>query len=116
MDMELVTVAVFPNAFNAHLMQGRLHADGVESYIKDEHTVQVNPLYSNALGGIKLQVKQTDIPVALALIHQSGYRTVFDTPQAIPKEQHILLRFIKFIAAAVVLLGWLYLIDFKDKM
>ncbi|MBS1774222.1 MAG: hypothetical protein JST82_15295 [Bacteroidetes bacterium] len=114
--MELITVAVFPNAFNAHLVQGRLHADGVGSYIKDEHTLQVNPLYSNALGGIKLQVKQTDVPVAIALIRQSGYRTVFDTPQTTAKQQHILLRFIKFVAAAVILLGWLYLIDFKDKM
>lgn len=114
--MRLVTIAVFVSAFTANVVLGRLQADGIECYIQDEHTVQVNPLYNNALGGIKLQVKDTDVPVAISLLRQSGYATVFDRPQDFKKTPHILIQFLKFVAAATILLGWLYLTDFKGKM
>lgn len=112
--MQLVTIAVFPTAFMAHVVEGRLQADGIECYIQDEHTLQVNPLLTNALGGIKLQVKEEDVPLAVSLLRQSGYRTVFDMPQVIQKkEPHIIIRFLKFLAAAALLLGWLYLTEYK---
>lgn len=115
--MQLVTVAVFPTAFSAHVVEGRLQADGIECYIQDEHTLQINPLYNNALGGIKLQVKEEDVSLAVALIRQTGYRTIFDTlPETTQKQQHIIVRFLKFIVAAVLLLGWLYIVDFKGKI
>jgi hypothetical protein len=114
--MRLVTIAIFVSAFTANVVLGRLQADGIECYIQDEHTVQVNPLYSNALGSIKLQVKETDVPVAVSLLRQSGYATVFDRVQQISKVPHILIQFLKFVAGAALLLGWLYLTDFKGKM
>lgn len=116
--MQLVTIAIFPTAFSAHVIQGRLQADGIECYVQDEHSVQMTPMFSNAIGGIKLQVKEEDVQIAVALLRQSGYRTVFDAPPVTPpKEQHILLRFIKFLAAAVILLAWLYFAyEYKGKI
>jgi hypothetical protein len=114
--MQLVTIAIFAAAFTANVVQGRLQADGIECYIQDEHTVQVNPLYNNALGGIKLQVKDTYVPVAVSLLRQSGYPTVFDRVRDAGKAPHVIIQFLKFIAAAALLLGWLYLTDFKGKM
>lgn len=112
MSTRLITIAVFAVAFHAQLLKGRLEADGIECYIQDEHTVQVNPVLSNALGGIKLQVKEEDVPLAVNLLRYSGYRTVFDTPQTEKKEAHILIRFAKFLAAAAIVLGWLYFVEF----
>lgn len=106
--MQLVTIAVFPTAFNAHVIQGRLQAEGIECYVQDEHSVQMTPMFSNAIGGIKLQVKDGDVQTAVALLRQSGYRTVFDVPVVPSNEQHILIRFIKFLVATVILLSWLY--------
>lgn len=115
--MRLITIAVFTTAFIAHVVEGRLQADGIECYVQDEHTLQVNPLLSNALGGIKLQVKEEDVPVAVTILQQSGYRTLFDAiPVTQKKEPHILVSFIKYLLAAGLLLGWLYLTDFKGKM
>lgn len=115
MSTRLITIAVFAVAFHAQLLKGRLEADGIECYIQDEHTVQVNPVLSNALGGIKLQVKEEDVPLAVNLLRYSGYRTVFDTPQTEKKEAHILIRFAKFLAAAAIVLGWLYFVEFVGK-
>ena len=114
--MRLVTIAIFVSAFTANVVLGRLQADGIECYIQDEHTVQVNPLYNNALGGIKLQVKETDVLNAVTLLRQSGYQTLFDRLPKGEKRTHILIQFLKFIVGAALLLGWLYLTDFKGKM
>jgi predicted nucleic-acid-binding Zn-ribbon protein len=39
--MELVTVRTFDNYFSASIILTRLQSDGVECYLKDEHTVTI---------------------------------------------------------------------------
>lgn len=58
--MELVTVKTFDNYFSASIILTRLESDGIECYLKDEHTVTIDPILSNAIGGIKLVVKKED--------------------------------------------------------
>lgn len=41
--------------------------------IKDELTAQVNNFYSNAIGGVKLQVRESDFENGLAILKKSGY-------------------------------------------
>ena len=57
--MNLVTVKTFDNYFTANITLTRLHAAGVECYLKDEYTVTIDPILSNAIGGIKLVVKKS---------------------------------------------------------
>lgn len=56
MDEKLVTVAVFGSPYEAGMAKSELEACGIPAFIADEFAIGVNPLYSNALGGIKLQV------------------------------------------------------------
>lgn len=58
--MELVTVRTFDDYFSAYILLTRLEHVGIECYLKDENTVTIDPLLSNAIGGIKLQVKNED--------------------------------------------------------
>jgi hypothetical protein len=58
--MELVTIQSFDNFFSANIQLTRLRAVGIECYLKDEYTVTIDPLLSNAIGGIKLVVRKTD--------------------------------------------------------
>ena len=58
--MKLVTIKTFDNYFLANITLTRLHADGVECYLKDEYTVTIDPILTNAIGGIKLVVKARD--------------------------------------------------------
>lgn len=67
------------------ILRGRLEADGIECRVLDELTVQVNPFYSNAIGGIKLQVKESDIQKAIEILKEGGY--IKDEDLQAPKSQ-----------------------------
>lgn len=56
MDEKLVTIAVFGVPYEAEMAKGDLEACGIPAFVMDQFTIGANPLYSNALGGIKLQV------------------------------------------------------------
>jgi DNA-directed RNA polymerase subunit M/transcription elongation factor TFIIS len=56
--MDFVTIRTFQNYFSAHILLTRLRSLGVECYLKDEFTVTIDPILSNAVGGIKLIVKK----------------------------------------------------------
>ena len=57
---KLVTVATFSRAEEAHVSKGKLQSEGIWSFVADEHIVTTNWLYSIAVGGVKLQVKESD--------------------------------------------------------
>lgn len=56
--MDLVTVKTFDSYFVAHIILGRLQSEGIECYLKDEATVTMDPILTNAIGGIKLVVRK----------------------------------------------------------
>jgi hypothetical protein len=49
-------------------MLQRLEEEGIKAYLKDEHTVTIDPILSNAIGGIKLMVFREQAERALELI------------------------------------------------
>ena len=51
-------------------MLQRLEAEGIRAYLQDEHTVTIDPILSNAIGGIKLMVFEEQLPRAQELLHQ----------------------------------------------
>jgi hypothetical protein len=52
----LTTIASFREAYAAHIARARLEAEGIPAFVIDEHLVGVQPLYADALGGVKLRV------------------------------------------------------------
>lgn len=54
--MEFVSIRSFDNYVSAHIAAGRLEEDGVRCWLKDENTVTIDPILTNAVGGIKLMV------------------------------------------------------------
>ncbi|HEX5340315.1 MAG TPA: DUF2007 domain-containing protein [Gammaproteobacteria bacterium] len=61
---ELVTVATYDQSLDAHIALGRLAAEGIQAMLFDDQMVQMDWLYSIALGGIKLRVAQSDADAA----------------------------------------------------
>ncbi|WP_445453050.1 DUF2007 domain-containing protein [Flavobacterium sp. 25HG05S-40] len=51
----------FQYSSEAVIYQGKLESQGVEVFLRDLNTIDSNPLYSNAVGGIKLFVKTEDV-------------------------------------------------------
>ena len=54
--MPLKTVANFSFPYEAQIAWAKLDSEGIPAFIADEHTINANWLYSNALGGVRLQV------------------------------------------------------------
>ena len=54
--MEYQTIKTFDNAMDAHLFRIELETNDFEIRIIDEHIVTTVPFYSNAVGGIKVQI------------------------------------------------------------
>ena len=45
---------------DAHLLMAKLESEDIECWLQDENTVTVNPIWTNAVGGIKLLVTKQD--------------------------------------------------------
>ncbi|MEO8765224.1 MAG: hypothetical protein ABI416_13090 [Ginsengibacter sp.] len=58
--MELITVRTFNNYFSANILLTKLRDAGIQCYLKDEYTVTIDPLLTNAVGGIKLVINKDD--------------------------------------------------------
>ncbi len=69
----LITAITFTFPHEAHLAKAKLESEGVEVFIKDEMTIQVHNFYSNAIGGVKLQVRSDDVDNAHRILVESGY-------------------------------------------
>jgi hypothetical protein len=67
---EMVTIAKFRDLPEALLAQGNLNSSGIETVLLDDNLVRLDWLWSNAVGGIKLQVKAEDADEATELLNQ----------------------------------------------
>jgi hypothetical protein len=72
MNDELVTIATFDNTVQANLVRNQLAAAGIRATLVDEHTVGLNWMWSNAIGGVKLIVREEDYEDAARLLADPG--------------------------------------------
>ncbi|MCC9138190.1 DUF2007 domain-containing protein [Pontibacter silvestris] len=68
MAERLITIATFNELTEAHIIKGRLEAEGILCFLGDEHIVGVQPFYSVAVGGVKLKVPEQDVEEARAIL------------------------------------------------
>ena len=66
----LITIASFSFPHEAHIARASLEAAGIPVFIADEHTINMQWLYSNALGGIKVQVPSQFAEMAKEILDQ----------------------------------------------
>lgn len=70
---DLVTIASFTYPSDIAILRGRLESEGIRCVTKDETTVQVHHFYSQAVGGIKLQVPRSDAKRAIRILIEAGH-------------------------------------------
>ncbi|HEY3645530.1 MAG TPA: hypothetical protein VGM16_09340 [Gammaproteobacteria bacterium] len=75
---EFITVATYDKTIDAHIALGRLSAEGIEAQLFDENMVQMDWLYSIALGGIKLRVARGDEKAARQVLETDYSKTLDD--------------------------------------
>lgn len=76
--MEIVTLKVFDNSIEAHLLKTRLESEGINCYLLDDNMVSLNPLYNISVGGIKLRINKNDFEEALAIVREIESTPVTD--------------------------------------
>lgn len=72
-------IATFTKVEEAHLAVSKLEGSGVDAWLRDEATASLYWLYSNAIGGVKVEVAEEDVERA---------REILD----LPKETSLLLK------------------------
>jgi len=72
----LVTIASFGTGLQADILASRLEADGIECFIADAETIGANGLLAGAVGGVKVQVRESQRTRAAAILETTTSRTV----------------------------------------
>ena len=72
MDEALITVATFYNEPEFLLARTRLESADIECFAQDENMLRVAGWHSHILGGIKLQVRESDAQDALAILRHTA--------------------------------------------
>ena len=68
--MNFVLLESFSSYIDAHILMGRLEEQGIRCWLKDENTVTIDPILTNAVGGIKLMVLTDQYERAISLLSQ----------------------------------------------
>jgi hypothetical protein len=80
----LVTIASYSTPFEASLVRAKLEAFDIGVNLVDANTVGVNWLWSNVLGGVKVQVAESEAEDALRIlaVERSDEPDGEDVPEA----------------------------------
>lgn len=68
--MKLITIQTFDNPIDMHLLKSKLESEEIHCFIFDEHTVAINPLISQGVGGIKLKIDEKDKEKAFIILEE----------------------------------------------
>ncbi len=52
----------------ADTLCAQLEANGIKTFVPDQGTVTANPMYANAIGGIRIQVDESDLASAREML------------------------------------------------
>lgn len=68
----MITIASFDNTEQAELLKGRLDLAGIPAFVADKGVVGNAWVYSNAVGGVRVQVEEKDLPRVRSFLEASG--------------------------------------------
>ncbi|UII74481.1 DUF2007 domain-containing protein [Flagellimonas sp. HMM57] len=64
MEQEFFTLGSFEFPADVQIIKGKLESEGIQVFLKDENTINSDPLISGAIGGVKLLVYSADKDIA----------------------------------------------------
>ena len=56
-ELEFKKIGEYQYSYEANIYKTKLESFGIEVFIRDSFTIDANPLISNAIGGVKLYVR-----------------------------------------------------------
>jgi hypothetical protein len=73
--MNFIAIRSYDNYIPAHIAMGRLKDESITCYLENENSVTIDPFLSNAIGGIRLMVAETQAKRAIELLDQNDAQT-----------------------------------------
>ncbi|WP_299531036.1 DUF2007 domain-containing protein [Ulvibacterium sp.] len=67
MGERFYTLASFEYPADVQVLKGKLESEGIPVFLKDENTLNSDPLISSAIGGVRIQVYSRDKEMAKAI-------------------------------------------------
>lgn len=67
----------------ADMLCAQLEASGIKTFVPDQGTVTANPMYANAIGGIRIQVDEPDMSRAREIVKDrlpAAAKGIFECP------------------------------------
>ncbi|WMI68992.1 putative signal transducing protein [Mangrovimonas sp. YM274] len=102
-------IATFAYPSELTVAKTLLEANNIPYLVKDELTVQVHNFYSNAIGGIKLEVPDARAQEAIDILIDSGYENFVTQNEELSNEQRLkrqqYARLLKIIISVMFSLG-----------
>lgn len=74
------TIASFWKTEEAHLLRLRLAAAGIPSFLQDENITQMHPWRAAAIGGVRVQVDDSDLEAAQKILAENSGAPVEHVP------------------------------------
>jgi hypothetical protein len=70
--MDFVLLQTFDNYIEAHIIKGRLEAENIICWLKDEHlsALIVDPVFVSVIAGIKLMVAKQHVERAIDILNE----------------------------------------------
>jgi len=79
MEEKFYTVGSFEFAADVQIIKGKLESEGIPVFLRDENTINADPLISSAIGGVKLRVYTKDRELAIKIYDEiRAYATDID--------------------------------------
>lgn len=75
MSERLVTIGSFCYPWLAHLFKTRIESEGIQCFVADENIITLYWIYSPALNGVKLLVKESEAKSAMNVLQQKPIST-----------------------------------------
>ena len=74
------TIATFWRTEEAHLLRMRLGEAGIPAFLQDEHITQLHPWRAAAIGGVRVQVAESDFDEARRILLECEIQPLGQAP------------------------------------
>jgi Putative prokaryotic signal transducing protein len=65
---DIITFETYYDPMLAQIIRGKLEANGIHCFIADDGMIGVNPLYNQAIGGVKIKIFERDLEKCRAIV------------------------------------------------
>lgn len=78
-----VKIGQYQYSSEAFIYKGKLEAENIEVFLRDNFTIDTDPMVSNAIGGVKLFVKESDYENAIKILSEISEVSLDDSGKPI---------------------------------